>query len=288
MISNFITKLINIKKYNFILFIIFELNIHIIFGQTSVMTFNIRYDNPKDNHNWWEHRKSSVIKIFKFYSPEVIGIQEGLNNQIKYIENNLIEYNYIGVGRDDAKKKGEYAAIFYKKNKLKLISSETYWLSETPEMVSIGWDASMERIVTFGEFLNLKTQESLFIFNCHFDHRGEISRENSSKLILKLIKSKNIENKKIILMGDLNCLPNSKPIETLKTKLEDSYDISFKEPYGPAGTSNGFDLDRLIKNRIDYIFTKNIKVIEHRIIDDRRDNNLFISDHLPVMAKIMY
>ncbi len=288
MISNFITKLINIKKYNFILFIIFELNIHIIFGQTSVMTFNIRYDNPKDNHNWWEHRKSSVLKIFEFYSPEVIGIQEGLNNQIKYIENNLIEYNYIGVGRDDGKKKGEYAAIFYKKNKLKLISSETYWLSETPEMVSIGWDASMERIVTFGEFLNLKTQESLFIFNCHFDHRGEISRENSSKLILKLIKSKNIENKKIILMGDLNCLPNSKPIETLKSKLEDSYDISIKKPYGPAGTSNGFDLDRLIKNRIDYIFTKNIKVIEHRIIDDRRDNNLFISDHLPVMAKIIY
>ncbi len=288
MISNFITKLINIKKYNFILFIIFELNIHIIFGQTSVMTFNIRYDNPKDNHNWWEYRKSSVLKIFEFYSPEVIGIQEGLNNQIKYIENNLTEYNYIGVGRDDGKKKGEYAAIFYKKNKLKLISSETYWLSETPEMVSIGWDASMERIVTFGEFLNLKTQESLFIFNCHFDHRGEISRENSSKLILKLIKSKNIENKKIILMGDFNCLPNSKPIETLKSKLKDSYDISIKEPYGPAGTSNGFDLDRLIKNRIDYIFTKNIKVIEHRIIDDRRDNNLFISDHLPVMAKIMY
>ena len=264
------------------------MNIHIIFGQTSVMTFNIRYDNPKDNQNWWEHRKSSVLKIFEFYSPEFIGIQEGLNNQIKYIENNLIEYNYIGVGRDDGKKKGEYAAIFYKKNKLKLISSETYWLSETPEMVSIGWDASMERIVTFGEFLNLKTQESLFIFNCHFDHRGEISRENSSKLILKLIKSKNIENKKIILMGDFNCLPNSKPIETLKSKLKDSYDISVKEPYGPAGTSNGFDLDRLIKNRIDYIFTKNIKVIEHRIIDDRRDNNLFISDHLPVMAKIMY
>ena len=74
-------------------------------------------------------------------------------------------------------------------------------------------------------------------------------------------------------MGDLNCLPNSKPIETLKSKLKDSYDISVKKPYGPAGTSNGFDLDRQIKNRIDYIFTKNIKVIEHRIIDDRRDNN---------------
>tara|TARA_A100001011_G_scaffold262401_1_gene270927 strand:- start:44 stop:802 length:759 start_codon:yes stop_codon:yes gene_type:complete len=252
------------------------------------MTFNIRYDNPKDNDNCWEHRKSSVLKIFDFYSPEVIGIQEGLINQIKYIENNLIDYNYIGVGRDDGEKKGEYSAIFYNKKKLKLISSKTYWLSETPEKVSIGWDASMERIVTFGEFLNLRTQESLFIFNCHFDHRGEISRENSSELILKLIENKDIENNKVIVMGDLNCLPDSKPIKTLKSKLEDSRDISVKEPYGPTGTSNGFDLDRLIKNRIDYIFTKNIKVIDHRIIDDRRDNNLFISDHLPVMVRIIY
>ena len=277
-----------VKRYNLILFITFQLNTYIILGQTSFMTFNIRYDNPKDKYNCWENRKSSVLKIFDFYSPEVIGIQEGLNNQIKYIQNNLTEYNYIGVGRDDGVKKGEYTAIFYKKKKLKLISSRTYWLSETPEMVSIGWDASMKRIVTFGEFLNLKTQESIFIFNCHFDHRGKISRENSSKLILKLIKRKKIENNKVIVMGDLNCLPNSKPIKILKSKLEDSHDISVKEPCGPTGTLNGFDLDRPIKNRIDYIFTKNIKVIEHRIIDDRRDKNLFISDHLPVVARIVY
>ena len=93
------------KKNYLILIILIQLNSYLTNGQISVMTFNIRYDNPKDNQNWWEHRKSSVLKIFEFYSPEVIGIQEGLNNQIKYIENNLTEYNYIGVGRDDGKKK---------------------------------------------------------------------------------------------------------------------------------------------------------------------------------------
>jgi len=281
-------KHIVIKRFNLILFITFHLNTYIVFGQSSFMTYNIRNDNTKDKNNCWESRKSSILKIFKFYSPEIIGTQEGIYNQIKYIEENLSQYNYIGVGRDDGVKKGEYTAIFYKKKKLKLISSRSYWLSETPEIVSIGWDASMKRIVTFGEFLNLKTQESIFIFNCHFDHRGKISRENSSKLILKLIKSKNIENNKVIVMGDLNCLPNSKPIEILKSKLEDSHNISFKKPYGPIGTYNGFDLDRPIKKRIDYIFTKNIKVMEHIIIDDRRDNNLFISDHLPVMSIIKY
>tara|TARA_B100000963_G_scaffold60131_2_gene48088 strand:+ start:12177 stop:12506 length:330 start_codon:yes stop_codon:yes gene_type:complete len=81
------------------------------------MTFNIRYDNPKDNENWWEYRKSSVVQMFNFYSPEIIGIQEGLYHQLKYIKNSLPEYDYIGVGRDDGKTKGEYAAIFYKKKK---------------------------------------------------------------------------------------------------------------------------------------------------------------------------
>ena len=111
---------------------------------------------------------------------------------------------------------------------------------------------------------------------------GPISNEEN-ELILEL----GIENKKIIVMGDLNCLPDSKPINTLKSKLEDSHDISIREPYGPIGTSNGFNLDKVIKNRIDYIFTKNIKVIDHRIIDDRRENNLFISDHLPVITKMI-
>ena len=180
------------KKALSILFIIFQLNTFITNGQTSVMTFNIRYDNPEDNDNWWEHRKLSILKMFNFYSPEIIGIQEGLNNQVKYIKKNLPDYNYIGVGRDDGKKKGEYTAIFYKKKKLKLISSKTYWLSETPETVSIGWDASMERIVTFGEFLDLRVQESFFIFNFHFVHRGEISREKSAELLLIFIKNKGI------------------------------------------------------------------------------------------------
>ena len=105
------------KKNYLILIILIQLNSYLTNGQISVMTFNIRYDNPKDNENWWEYRKSSVVQMFNFYSPEIIGIQEGLYHQLKYIKNSLPEYDYIGVGRDDGKTKGEYAAIFYKKKK---------------------------------------------------------------------------------------------------------------------------------------------------------------------------
>lgn len=103
------------KKNYLILIILIQLNSYLTYGQISVMTFNIRYDNPKDNLNWWEYRKSSVVQMFNFYSPEIIGIQEGLYHQLKYIKNSLPEYDYVGVGRDDGKTKGEYAAIFYKK-----------------------------------------------------------------------------------------------------------------------------------------------------------------------------
>ena len=103
------------KKNYLILIILIQLNSYLTNGQISVMTFNIRYDNPKDNQNWWEYRKSSVVQMFNFYSPEIIGIQEGLYHQLKYIKNSLPEYDYVGVGRDDGKTKGEYAAIFYKK-----------------------------------------------------------------------------------------------------------------------------------------------------------------------------
>lgn len=254
--------------------------------QTSVMSFNIRYDNPNDDLNWWGYRKSEVAKMINYYSPEIIGIQEGLDNQVKYLDSSLVDYDYIGVGRDDGKSNGEYAAIFYKKKKFKLLNTKTYWLSETPDSISVGWDASMERIVTFGEFLDIKKGDTMYIFNCHFDHIGKLAQNKSAELILKIIQEKGLEDSKVIVMGDLNCEPHEKPIETLRITLKDAYNISQSKSYGPIGTYNAFDLTNLIVKRIDYIFIKNIDVLKYVNIDDRRTNNWYLSDHLPVLVKI--
>lgn len=254
--------------------------------QSSVISYNIRYDNKRDNENWWEFRKSEVSQMINYYSPEIIGIQEGLSKQIKYLDSTLSEYKYIGVGRNDGKSKGEYAAIFYKTERIKLLSTKTYWLSETPDKVSVGWDASMERIVTFGAFLDKKTNDALYVFNCHFDHKGKVSRVKSVELILNIIKNKGITDDRIILMGDLNCESDEKPIELLKIEMVDNYNKKGVITYGPLGTYNEFDPNIEINKRIDYVFTKNIKVIEYVHIDDRRKNNLLLSDHLPVLIKI--
>ena len=254
---------------------------------TTVMSYNIRYDNKWDKENSWDTRKESIVRIFEKYSPSFIGTQEGLAHQIDYMDSALTEYDYIGVGREDGEKKGEFCAIFYESDTYKIIESSTFWLSDNPENVSIGWDAALERICTYGLFEHKQSKNQIWVFNTHFDHMGEIARRKSSELILARINDLNNFSEPIILMGDFNSLPNSRPVHTILKEFKDAFNISLNKPKGPKGTYNGFNEDQLIEKRIDYIYVKNIDVHSHEHIDDRLDNSNHISDHLPVMVDII-
>ena len=223
--------------------------------------------------------------LFK-YSPSIIGIQEGLLNQVQYIDSSLINYDYVGVGRDDGKEKGEFCAIYFDTTRYVLLKNSTFWLSETPDTISVGWDAALERICTYGLFKDRITKKEFWVFNTHFDHMGIIAREKSSGLILKRIKKINRQSLPVILMGDFNAIPNSPPVKELITELSDALQISTEKLHGPGGTFNGFNEDLPIEKRIDYIFTKNLKVLSYTHVNDRLENNRHISDHLPVMIKI--
>lgn len=253
---------------------------------TNLISFNIKYDNTSDTINNWNKRKASLAKLIQHYDADIIGIQEGLHNQVDYLNNALNGYSYVGVGRDDGQQKGEYSAIFYNSDKFKVLKTNTFWLSETPEKVSVGWDASLERICTYALFENVRTKKQFWVFNTHFDHRGKQARVNSAQLIYKNIKEINTTDLPVILMGDLNLTPDTEPIQFLKKNLTDALEISQKPFYGPIGTFNGFDQDRIMENRIDYIFVNNIDVLSYTHIDDRMPNNMHISDHLPVMMTV--
>ncbi len=134
----------------------------------SFMTLNIRYDNPKDKPNSWPERKAEMVLLLNHYEPDIFGIQEGLEHQVKYLDSCLLEYAYIGVGRDDGKKAGEYSAIFYDSTSFKVVENSTFWLSETPEEISVGWDASMERICTYGLFQHKKKRTAMLGFQYSF------------------------------------------------------------------------------------------------------------------------
>tara|TARA_B100000953_G_scaffold65712_1_gene52562 strand:- start:880 stop:1557 length:678 start_codon:yes stop_codon:yes gene_type:complete len=220
------------------------------------------------------------------YSPSIIGIQEGLLNQVQYIDSSLINYDYVGVGRDDGKEKGEFCAIYFDTTRYVLLKNSTFWLSETPDTISVGWDAALERICTYGLFKDRITNKEFWVFNTHFDHIGIIAREKSSGLILKRIKKINRQSLPVILMGDFNSIPNSPPVKEIITELSDALQISLQKLHGPRGTFNGFNEDLSIEKRIDYIFTKNLKVLSYSHVNDRLENNRHISDHLPVMIKI--
>lgn len=257
-------------------------------GQTSTfITFNIRYDNPRDDKNNWLYRRDKVVELVMHYEPAIFGIQEGLLNQVEFMDSSLSEYTFTGIGREDGKNKGEFCAVFYDTTKFSLIEDSTFWLSEKPDTISIGWDAALERICTYGLFECLRSQERIWVFNTHFDHRGTLAREKSAELILGHIQRVNKENLPVILMGDLNTEPGEKPIEILKSGLTDALEISGKPLYGPVGTFNGFT-ERVMERRIDYIFTQQLDVLSYVHIDDRLDDNRQISDHLPVMITIKY
>ena len=273
-------------QYILSVFILFTISSNIYSQPHSIISYNIRYDNNWDIENSWKIRRNKISQILVQYSPSIIGIQEGLLNQVQYIDSSLIDYDYVGVGRDDGKKKGEFCAIYFDTTRYVLLKNSTFWLSETPDTISVGWDAALERICTYGLFKDRITKKEFWVFNTHLDHIGVVAREKSSELILKRINKINRQSLPVILMGDFNSIPNSSPVKEIKTELSDALQISLEKLQGPRGTFNGFNEDLPIEKRIDYIFTNDLKVLSYTHINDRLNNNRHISDHLPVMIKI--
>ena len=141
---------------------------------------------------------------------------------------------------------GWYGDEFIKSNEFELIEFDTFWLSETPDEVSKGWDAALNRICTFGLFKNKKTMQLIWVFNTHFDHVGEIARRKSAQLIQQKIEQVNSRNYPVIIMGDFNLEPNSEAISFLKNVMNDTYEMAIEPPYGPSGTFNAFNFDTFI------------------------------------------
>lgn len=250
--------------------------------EINVMSYNIKLDAPKEGKNSWTNRKPFFINQIQFYEPDVLGVQEAMPNQMKEMDSLLIDYSFVGVGRDDGKDKGEFSAIFYKKDKFKVIKSNTFWLSETPEEVSMGWDAVCNRVCTYALFEDIATGKKIYVFNTHFDHVGEIARVESALLINKKIEEINTENHAVILSGDFNMEATHKSIQFLSQQLKDSKDVA-KLTHGPEGTFNGFHFDKAVTRRIDYLFvSQNVEVNKYAVLSDSWDLK-YPSDHFPVM-----
>ncbi len=251
----------------------------------SVMSYNIRYDNPNDGKDRWNNRRNSIVTFIQNAEPDIIGMQEVLHGQLQFISNQITDYSYIGVGRDDGKIKGEYSPIFYRKKTLVLQESHTFWLSETPDSISVGWDAALPRICTYARFEHKNTQKQFWVFNTHFDHRGEEARKQAADLILRTIKEVNKTQIPVILTGDFNLTPDTVPIQQLQQQMEDvMYGVlpSAKD----YGTFNGFELVPSESQRIDYIFQKGFVHKKAKHLWIKTPQKRWASDHHPVYAQL--
>ena len=254
--------------------------------EIRVMTFNIRYDNPQDGKFAWKNRRENVCKMLDFHRVDIAGMQEVLKNQLADLRGGASEFSAIGIGRKDGKDRGEFSPILYRKERFKLLKWGTFWLSETPQDTgSVGWDAALERICTWAHFQERTHSQSFFIFNTHFDHRGQNARRQSVNLIKRKI-SQIAAGAPVILCGDFNLEENSAVYHEILSgapQLIDSRHAA-RLVYGPEGTFTGFNIRPERLKTIDFIFAGPQWSILRQGTLSENWNGLLPSDHRPVIA----
>lgn len=251
----------------------------------NAATYNLRLNTEADGPDRWALRKDAVRALIRYHEFDLFGTQEGLADQIDDLAE-MQEFDHAGVGRDDGRHAGEHSAIFFRRARFELLGHGDFWLSQTPDRPSIGWDGRCCR--RLASWVRLRERESgreFVVFSAHFDHEGVVARRESARLILRQAEA--IAGPlPVICLGDLNSTPASDAARTLAARLRDARESSLAPPYGPVGTFNGFRLDAPLADRIDYIFvSEHFEILKYAALTDSLGAR-FPSDHLPVVARL--
>lgn len=280
----------------------------------KIGSYNIRYDNEGDRKagNSWEDRLPVIGSILRWEDADVFGAQEVLAGQLEDMRKELKGYGDYGIGRDDGKDKGEFAPIFYKKDKFELLESGSFWLSENPEEPSKGWDAALPRITSWVKLQDKETEKEFWFFNLHMDHVGKIAREESSHLVLEKMKEI-VGDGTAFLTGDFNVDQKNKIYDILQESgyIFDSYEQA-DDRMAINGTFNAFNDQLWTDSRIDHIFvTKNVSVSNYAVRTDTYRSKIkdaedikegdfpeelsfkgyiarLPSDHFPIFARVSF
>ena len=259
------------------------------YNELSVISFNIRVSGGISeliNPNSWSRRKSATPAMIKDQCPDIFGVQEALSDQLTYVGGELPNYSYVGVGREDGKQDGEIMAIFYNTSEIDLLDWGTYWLSETPEEPSISWEADYKRTMTWAKMQMKLNGMKFFYVNTHLDHESALARKNGLKLILDKIAEKNTDNLPVVLTGDFNVTPDNSVLKVLdNAKMLDARTTATKTDNLPTFNGLGDEEERVI----DYIYYRGFSSCpEYETIVKQYANIQYISDHYPIVARLMF
>lgn len=254
-------------------------------SELRVISYNLRYTGERetDGDNHWDYRRAASINMVREERPAVMGVQEALAAQLQFLDENLPEYDYVGVGRDDGKSAGEHMAIFYLKEAVELENWGTFWLSQTPDEVTMGWDAVCYRTCTWALMHDKVTGKQFAMLNTHLDHRGEEAREQSIALIVNKIKELVPEGVPVLLTGDFNSTTDSEIYAPLKAATEDAREVATESDR--RGTFNGWGKASSV---IDHIFVRGVEVNRFKVLCDKNYGAPYISDHYPVVADVKF
>ena len=252
----------------------------------KVMSYNIRMGTAKDGTNSWEYRYPATAMMIQDQKPDVFGVQEAFDFQIRFIEDNFTDYDCVGVGRDNGKSEGEHMSIFWNKKTVKMIKWGTFWLSETPEKPSKGWDAACKRTATWALMKDKNTGKMFYFVNTHLDHRGSEARRQGLNLIVSRIDEINQKGYPMVLTGDFNMKPDDAALTGLEQKMQSARKIAPK-------TDNHATLNLWGKGKadmvIDYIYVTGFSACpEYHTITEKYGAWKYVSDHYPIYAKLIF
>ena len=255
------------------------------------ISFNIRQSGfPEyDGEHAWPNRKETVVKMIRDEAPDAFGVQEMLPEQRDYLLKHLPEYAMVGVGRDDGHDEGENMAIFYLKKRFRILKEHTFWLSETPDSVSFGWDAACRRTVTEALLQDKRTKCVIDYFNTHLDHVGKVARRESVLLLVRQMEEAAKEGVPVLLSGDMN----SSLADTIFTPLFQAgfLPLRWRTPQTDEEDSfNGYGIvsnafaNNTGANVIDHFFAKNLFAIQFKTLVGYYGVP-YISDHYPIVVE---
>lgn len=254
------------------------------------MQYNVRVWSLSDGNNNWPNRKSTAAAFIRAMNADIIGTQEMGKTLIVYNQYNelmnLLSSDYAGyVGYRQETTTDEGVAIIYKKNRFTLLNSGKFWLSETPDVKSKGWDAGYYRVAVWAILKENTSGQEIFVINTHLDNSGNTARNQSALLIVDRINSLS-GDRPVIMTGDLNTIPSAVPVNTLRTILDHTKDVATVTA-GPSYTINDFQDNPTGNVFFDYVFTsKNIGEVRSHTVSDSKYNGVFLSDHNAVIADI--
>ncbi len=263
----------------------------------TVMSFNVRYANTTDGNDIWENRKGAAVKMISELKPDIIGLQEALAGQNAYLAEQLPQYGQVGVGRDDGAQGGEIMTILYDSERYDLLDAGSFWLSETPDEVSRGWDAACNRTATWVYLMEKGSGRKFFMFNTHLDHMGQTARKEGIKLLVRRIDEitenpplygkaygKPDRNTPVFITGDFNAAPQDEAVQPLFSQFGSARDNAPQTD--KLGTFNGFGSapNSIV---IDYIFYRNAAPESFRTVTENWGVP-YVSDHYPIVARFVF